>query len=212
MSKQHEQYCFSKMQSQNKQDFLFSANNWIQLNFSSGSSAHLVVGRCGGPLLGRWGVGGAWVGVITVVCSYIHRSRKGWVQSETWRKEKSKRLMVCTSYKVACTWSHACKITPFSRCFYLLYFRRLSVTYQRWFYRPHLPRIISNSMQPLRGLSHSRIILQKAQSHISTVLFVANHQLRAPLFHKMYWLLACNRTSEIPILYSSLLPLGYLIV
>lgn len=36
-----------------------------------------------------------------------------------------------------------------------------------------LPHIISNSMQPLRGLRHSRIIIQKAQSRISTLLFAA---------------------------------------
>ena len=39
--------------------------------------------------------------------------------------------------------------------------------------RLHLPHIIQNSIQPLRGLSHSVIIFQKAQSHISMVLFVA---------------------------------------
>ena len=33
---------------------------------------------------------------------------------------------------------------------------------------------MQNSIQPLRGLSHSDIIFQKAQSHISIVLFVAD--------------------------------------
>ena len=34
---------------------------------------------------------------------------------------------------------------------------------------------MQNSIQPLRGLSHSDIIFQKAQSRISMVLFVADN-------------------------------------
>ena len=36
--------------------------------------------------------------------------------------------------------------------------------------------IIPNSMQSLRDLSHSEIIFQKAQSHISMVLFIAHNR------------------------------------
>ena len=38
----------------------------------------------------------------------------------------------------------------------------------RWYARLHIPHIILNSLQPLRGLGHSVIIFRNAQSHIST--------------------------------------------
>ena len=42
---------------------------------------------------------------------------------------------------------------------------------RHWYDQLHLLRIIQNSWHPLRGLSHSVIILQKAQSHILTCVY-----------------------------------------
>ena len=79
-------------------------------------------------------------------------------------------------------------------------------------FRLHLLHIIQNSWQPLRGLSHSVIIFQKAPSHISTMvvgscLFLAFVLLSVTALpsQTLCSLLVCNRTSETLIQNSSLL-------
>ena len=62
-------------------------------------------------------------------------------------------------------------------------------------YNLHLLHIIQNSWRPLRGLSHSIIIFQKAQSRISTVVVCSSssHCWRGLLLQMHLTLVVCNR-------------------